>query len=393
MKIIIKPLITLIIIVLLAVVIYFKVFIPKHTFKIIKPISGQLKISVKGIGNVDALNIYSITAQTGGRILQILTDEGNWVKKGKLLIVMDGVDLAQQLEMAKADLVKSEYDVKALQSELKNQYARKALIKITYNRYKRLNKLGFAARSEYDKAQADLQSINADITATIARIDSARSGAVGASKNIKAVQEKISRLKIYAPVDGYVIAKYAEIAQNVLPTTPILKIVDPKTLWVRTKIDERISAQVKPLQKAIIILRSQPSRRYRGVVKRINAVSDAVTLERTINVAFEKIPNPFFINEQAQVIINVKKYGKVTKIPLGVVVQKQGKTGMWVVKNGRAHFTALGKTARSETEMAIPDRFGNYPVIVPDFHKKTLSEGMRIYSEGMRIYKGKSSGK
>ncbi|GEM_PF-275208 len=386
MKAIIKYLIILIVTILLAVVVYFKIYIPKHTFNTIHPSVGELRVRVRGIGNVNALNIYSITAQTGGKILKILTDEGKWVKKGDLLIVMDGVDLPQQLGIAKADFVKSEYDVKALKSELKNQRAQKAFILITYNRYKRLNKQGFAARSEYDKARTDLKSIEAAIMATIARIESGKSGVMAASKSIKALQEKMARLKVYSPVDGYVIAKETEPGENILPSTPVLKIVDPKTLWVETKIDERISAQVRLFQKAVIILRSQPRRHYKGIVKRINAVSDAVTLERTIDVAFKTIPMPFFINEQAQVTINVRQYDNVVTIPFSVVVQKEGKIGMWIVVDDHAHFIPMDKAVRSETEMAVPDRYKHSFVIVPDPHKKPLKEGMRIY-KGKSIYK------
>ena len=379
MKTVFKYLVALVVIAVLAVVVYFKVYVPKHTFEIIQPTAGQLQVSIKGIGNVDALNIYSITAQTGGGILEILTDEGKWVKKGELLVVMDGVDLPQQLEIAKASFSKAGYEVKALQGELKNQKAQKELLQVTYNRYKNLNKLGYITQAEYDKALADLQGIQAAIAATTSRIDSAQSAVVIASKNIDVMQEKIARLKVYAPVAGYVIAREAEVAQYVQPSTPILKIVDPKTLWVEVRIDERISSQVKPLQKATILLRSQPGKHYQGVVKRIDAITDAVTLERKFYVAFETIPTPFFINEQAQVTIHIKQYENVTKIPLTVVVQKEGKTGMWVVQGEHAHFTAIDKIARNETEMAIEKIDKNSLIIVPDSHKKSLSEGMRIY--------------
>ncbi len=379
MKTTFKYITSLIIVTLLATAFYFKVYIPKHTFATIHPTTGDLQVSVKGIGNVNALNIYSITAQTGGKIIKLFTDEGKWVKKGELLIIMDGVDLHEQLEIAKATLAKTKYDVKALQGEKQNQIAQKVLLQINYNRYKTLKELDFATKSEYDKAQADLQSIEATITATSARIDSAKAGVSVALRTIKALNEKIERLKVYSPVDGCVIYKGAEVAQNVLPSTPIFKIVDPLTLWVETNIDERISSQIKPLQEATITLRSQPTRHLKGIVKRVDKMSDAVTLERKVNVAFTTIPKPFYINEQALVIINVKKYEDVLKIPLKVVVQNNGKPGIWVMKKGHAHFVAINKLAQNEDEMALANGDKNSLIIVPNKHNKPLSEGMAIY--------------
>jgi RND family efflux transporter MFP subunit len=379
MKTAIKSFLVLVVITALVTVVYTRVYVPKHTFKTIQPTEGRLQVGVKGIGNVDALNIYSITAQTGGKILRILTDEGKWVQKGELLVVMDGVDSSQQLEIVRENLVKARYEVEALQGELENQKVQKELLQVTYTRYKKLSEQGFVAQAEYDKVRADLQGIQAAITATASRIDAAQSAVVVASKNIDALQEKIDRIKVYAPVDGYVLAKEAEISQYVQPSTPILKIVDPETLWVETKIDERISAQIKLSQKATIVLRSQPGKHYKGVVKRIGAMTDPVTLERKINVAFETIPTPFFINEQAQVIIDVRQHENVTKVPLSVVVQKEGEIGMWIMRDKHAHFMNINKIAQNETEMAIANVDENIFIIVPDRHKKSLSEGMRIY--------------
>lgn len=94
-------------------------------------------------------------------------------------------------------------------------------------------------------------------------------------------------------------------------------------MWVQAKIDERISAQIELNQKATITLRSQPDKIYEGVVKRIGAMSDNVTLEREIYIAFEHIPEPFYINEQAEVNIDVKTYTNIIKVPLKVIVEKK----------------------------------------------------------------------
>jgi multidrug efflux pump subunit AcrA (membrane-fusion protein) len=190
MKAALKYVIIAAIVAVLATIIYFKVFIPKHTFATLHPTTGNLQVSVQGIGNINALNIYSITAQTGGKIDRILTDEGRQVKKGDLLIVMDGVDLPQQLAIARSNLEKARYELKALQGELDNQKAQKTLLQITYSRYKKLNKQQFVAQAEYDKALAELQGIQAAIASTVSRIDSSRAGVVAAQKSIDGLQEK-----------------------------------------------------------------------------------------------------------------------------------------------------------------------------------------------------------
>ncbi|MCF6309777.1 MAG: efflux RND transporter periplasmic adaptor subunit [Sulfurimonas sp.] len=364
---------------ILGVVFYNKVYIPKTTFKVISPKIGDLKESIRGIGNVNAKDTYLITAQTGGRILAINTDEGQWVKKGDLLVVMDGVDLPQQLEVAKATFQKAKYDIKASQDELVSQEVQKNLLSLTYDRYVKLQEQKFVSQAEYDKAKVDLESITATINATKSRINSSKSAAKIAEKNIDVIKEKISRLKVYSPVDGYVIEKSAEVAQNVLPSSSILKVIDTKTLWAETKIDERISSAIKKGQSGSIRLRSQADKSYEGIVKRVGTMSDAVTLEREIDVAFVNIPTPFYINEQAEVSIDINMYTNVLKIPLEVIVQNGGKLGVWVVDNNHAIFKAIDKIAQDDKSVAVKNLSKDMKIIVPNRNKKPLKDGMKIH--------------
>lgn len=379
MKSYIKYLITIVIVALAAGAFYFKAYLPKSTYETLKPTLGNLQVTVKGIGNVSAKNIYPITAQSGGKIVQLLVDEGEWVKKGDLLIVMDGVNLAEQLEVAKATFSKTRYDLSASKDELKNLETQKELLQVTYDRYEKLKEKGFTSQAEYDKAEAELKSVNANIAVATARIQSAKSALLIASKNIDVIKAHIKRLKVYSPVNGYVISKSAEIAQSVLPSNPILTIVDPKTLWVETKIDERISSQIKLSQNATITLRSEANKTYEGSVKRIVPISDAITREREIDVAFKTLPTPFYINEQAEVHIVVQNLSNVIKIPSNVVVQKDGKLGVWLVDKKYAKFHVIDKIAQNEDEIALSNIDKTSRIIVPNAKKKPLSEGARVH--------------
>ncbi len=375
----IKYIIGLVALILGVTLFYTKVYLPKTTFKVVKAKEGVLEESVRGIGNVGAKNIYNITAQSGGKILEILSDEGEWVKKGDLLVVMDGVDLAEQLEVAQANLTKAKYDLLGYESELTNLKAQEVLLQTTYNRYRKLKEQNFVSQAEYDKANTDLQSIKASISASISHTNAAKANIVVAQKNIQVVQARVDRLKVYAPIDGYVIAKEVEVAQDVTPSTTLLQIVDPKTLWVKTKIDERVSAQIKLGQSATITLRSQPKKVYKGVVKRVVSVSDGVTLEREIDVAFITLPQPFFINEQAEVNIGVKRYVHVVKIPSNVVVQEGGILGVWIVENNQVTFQKIDMIGQNDDAIAVSNIAKHTQIVIPNKNKKTLKNGMKIH--------------
>ena len=358
---------------------YKKVYIPKTTYETVTSSRGDLSVEVYGIGNVGAKYIYSITAQTGGKILSILTDEGKWVKKGDLLITMDSVDIPQLFEESKIAMQKAESEFVATQKELESLAAQKRLAQITYARYEKLKKQSFASKAEYDKAKADLDVIEAQIDATKAHIRSAKMEISRSQKAVEALKEKMARYSIYAPVDGYVISRSAEIAQTVLPSQPILQIVDPKDVWIKTYIDEKISGNVKVGQKAEITLRSQYEKRFSGSVKRIVAQSDPVTQEREVNVAFDTLPLPFYMNEQAEVSIASKHYKDVVKVPIRALSYYKEKIGVWTQEGGKAHFVALKVLARGHSEAAVEGLDADMELLIESGKKKTLKEGSSVH--------------
>jgi len=376
---IIKYIVILALLTVVGVIFYNKVYIPKTTYKTITPTVGELKVEVFGIGNVSAKDIYSINAQTGGKILTIQTDEGKWVKKGDLLVTVDSVDVPQLLEEAKIAVKKANSEVEATKKELGSLKAQKELLYLTYKRYAKLKKDNFVSQAEFDKAKAEYDAIKSQIEATKAHINSAITEVNRAKKGVEALETKLSRFEIFSPVDGYVISKDAQESQTVAPSQPILKIVDPKTVWITAYIDEKLSGDIKVGQKAVITLRSRPKHKFNGIVKRIVAQSDAITQEREVDVAFEKLPIPFYINEQAEVNIFAKSYKDVLKIPATAVTYEGGKAGIWINENQKAHFKMIDVIARGEKELAINGVDKDTKIIIATKKNKPLKEGMSIH--------------
>ena len=357
---------------------YNKVYIPKSSYKTISPTVGSLDVEVFGIGNVGAKNTYVINAQMGGKIVSILTDEGLWVKKGDLLVTMDSVDIPELLEAAKISVEKVNSELEASQKELKSLQAQKNLALITYKRFAKLKKQSFVSQSEYDKAKADLDAISAQFDSADARINSTKIEVTHTKKGVESLEVKLSRYKIYAPVDGYVVSRDAEVAQSMTPSQSILQIVDPKTVWINAYIDEKISGNVKIGQKASITLRSQSDKEFSGYVKRIVAQSDAVTREREVNIAFDTLPNPFYINEQAEVTIATKHFKDIVKIPSIAVLYQDENVGVWVNKSGKAHFQNIEIIARDEKESGVSGIGKEAKILIATPKNKALKEGMSV---------------
>jgi RND family efflux transporter MFP subunit len=379
MRTLVKYLLILLLVAGAGTLFYQKVYIPKTTYKTASSTKGDLSVEVFGIGNVGANHIYTITSQTGGKILSLHTDEGSWVKKGDLLATIDTVDMPQLLEEAKIAVKKAYSELNATTKELESLFAQKHLAQITYRRYAKLKAQSFASKAEYDKAKADLDVIDAQIAATKAHIASAQMEVTRSQRGVDALKEKLSRYQIHAPADGYVISRTAEVAQTVLPSQAIFQIVDPQSVWVKTYIDEKLSGSVKTGQKATIQLRSQYEKRFSGTVARIVAQSDPVTKEREVDVRFDTLPLPFYMNEQAEVSIASKTYKDVVKLPANALSFYNKQSGVWVEKEGKAHFIPLKIIARGHHEVAVEGIDEGTTVLIETPKNKPLKEGAGVH--------------
>lgn len=359
---------------------YNKVYVVKSTFKTIKPTIGELHVTIRGIGNVDAKNIYNITAQSGGKINEIFFDEGDKVKKGDLLLSIDAVDMPLLVDEAKASLAKAGHEAKSAKESKEALEAQKVLLESTHARYKKLLEQKFLSQAEYDKAKSDLDNIDAQIASSKAKIGSALSEELRLKKSIEALGEKLQRFKVYSPIDGYIISKEAELASYVLPSSTIFKIVDPKTLWVRANVDERAASELKVGLKATIRLRSKPNEDIPATLQRVVAMSNAVTLEREINVGFDVTPEEFYINEQAEVSVEVATYKNAIKIPARLLRTYKEQRGVWVAEGESAFFIPIDILAQSDEEVAV--EFGisaDTELLELEANKKPLSDGMKIF--------------
>ena len=357
---------------------YSKVYIPKTTYVKESVKVKDMAIEVSGIGTLDAQNIYRVSAGVNAKLLEMEFEAGEWVKKGDLLAKLDSVDMPVALSQSKISVTKSRSELTALQKELESLKAQKHLALITFERYKKLKKQSYASQSEYDKAAADLDVVEAQMKSTQAHIASARIAISIAQKSVKALEEKLARFEVYAPTDGLIIAKKAEVSTSVLAPQTLYEIVNTQDVWVKAYVDESISGEIKVGDKAEIKLRSKSSKSYSGYVKRIAPLSDAVTQEREINVAFDTLPLPFYLNEQAEVSVATRVIKDAHTIPARAIVYTKDGSGVWTVENGKAHFVKSEIIAISHGRVALTNLNKDATLLVVGTKNRPLKEGMEI---------------
>src|SRR6476646_2151908 len=78
----------------------------------------SVPVDLTVVGNVEAYATVSVRAQTGGMLTEVHFKDGDYVKKGDLLFVIDRKPLEGQMNSAKANLAKSSALLKQAEAQL-----------------------------------------------------------------------------------------------------------------------------------------------------------------------------------------------------------------------------------------------------------------------------------
>ena len=380
MKNFIKYLIFILLVVIAGIGFYKKIYIPKHTFKVITPKKGDMSVKVNGIGNVGAKDIYKVGSLYGGKLYDFTLEEGDTVKKGEIVAKVDSVDLSNKIAEQKALIEKLKVDIEGLKIDKKSAEVNYAYELDLFKKNSRLYKLHSISSLDFKKYKTLKDTAKLKIKSLEAHINSLYKQILQIKENIKGMQKRLSYFTVISPISGYVIKKLAVNHQMIMPNFTLFEVVNQKDVWVQTYIDTRISGQVKIGDKATIKLRSS-DKLYKGKVVDINPINNPVTYEREIDVRFDHLPLPFYMEEQAIVQIYTNKLQNVIKIPSNALVFYKERDGVWVLKGDKVSFKPVKILARSKNEVAIKGIKLQDKLVLPNPKKATLKEGMKIYHD------------
>jgi HlyD family secretion protein len=170
----------------------------------------------------------------------------------------------------------------------------------------------------------------------------------------------------------------AEAGSTVVAGQPVLRLIDPTTLWIRLRIDQGRSAGLVPGLSARIVLRSQPQSELPGQVARVELLADSVTEERIAQVAFALPPVAVSVGEMAEVTLQLPSTVSALLLPNASIQRQQGQTGVWRLKAGRPEFVPvqLGASGLDGQVQVLQGLAAGDEVVV--YSQKALSAGTRV---------------
>jgi HlyD family secretion protein len=304
-------------------------------------VKGDVAPALFGIGTVEARRAYLVGPTAAGRVRRVLVDVGETVRAGQLLAEMDPVDLDKRVASTVAAAARGRRAVTAAEAQERDARSRQELAAMEARRYLELGYKGFVSQSLVDGKLQAQKSADAQLSAAEAGLAGARADLDRLEADVGMAQEQRDNIRLYAPADGVVTSRDGEPGSTVIAGQSVLKLEDPRSLWVKVRLDQGRSAGLQTGLPAEITLRSNPRKPFSGKVVRVEPISDSVTEERIAQVAFDLMPQGVSTGEMAEVTLHLPAISDALHIPNASLHYRGAHAGVWLHADGQLRFVEV----------------------------------------------------
>ncbi len=237
-------------------------------------------------------DMVAVSAEVGGRIVEVLVAEGDSIEAGQLLFRIDAEPYQLQVAQANAAIAGAQANVTSLQNDTAltgvDIAAAREDIAFAESRFERQETLwerGFTTRADYDAAQHAVAQAREALHQAEARQREARArlaeGAavpgenpqIAAARAQRAAAElNLRRTEVRAPESGRVAqADRLQVGQQVLPNLPVLTLVEDRSTYVEANFKETDLDDMRVGQRAEVRFDAYPGLVLAGHVASIGA--------------------------------------------------------------------------------------------------------------------------
>jgi membrane fusion protein (multidrug efflux system) len=242
---------------------------------------------------IEAENRAEVLARTTGVVRQLLKEEGDRVRAGDLLLLLEDDEAALRLKQAEANAftARSEYDRKVSMRDA-----------------------GLLSDGEFETVEGNMRVRESELE--IAKLE-------------------LQYTRVPAPFSGRVVRRLVDFGANVSPGAPLFELMDDDPLLARVHVPARRMGLVKPGQRIDVHLDTGDVD-LEGVVTLVSPIVDASTGTVKITAEIRRPPAGIRPGDFAQVKIVTERRENAVVVPSRAIVEDQGAKVVYVIADGKA---------------------------------------------------------
>jgi len=315
----------------------FKTQVDLTEISLVSPAQGSIELTATGY--VVALTKANVAAKTVGRVAQLMVKEGDVVKKGDVVALLDDTSARSSVASAKAR-------VAAARARAQTARANVAEVAQQVAREKVLAQKGVSPQAVVDDLTARQKALTEMARAADAEVAAAQS-------EVDSLDVVLADTRVTAPIDGTVTEKLTDPGELVGPMMGsaggnLVTLVDFSSLVVEIDIPESKLSLVKLGSPCETVLDAFAGRRYRCVTHEIGKKVDRSKATVKVKVRFVDPPEGALPDMAARVSFLAKELDAAAMkeppklvVPQNAVVDRPGggAKAVYVVDQGTLRLT------------------------------------------------------
>lgn len=282
---------------------------------------GNLNLTVSANGVVQPINKVEIRSKAGGQILALNFEEGSFVQKGDLLVIVDTTQTKNEYEQAKADLASATQAV--TQAENNSRRSRE------------LYEKKLISDQESDQSKVDFVRAQTQL--------------VRAKAALSTAEDKLRDTRVLAPITGVILSRSVDLGQiiasamsNVGGGTVLATVADMEEVYVNTNVDEVDIGKVAVGQRASVVADAYPDDTFTGEVLRISPLGKTTQSVTTFNVVVlvRNIGGKLKAGMSASVDIEIFRRQNVVVVPNEALKDPKSEQGIALLASMKKDTTA-----------------------------------------------------
>jgi len=322
---------------------------PAPLVQIVSVTREDLTASITGNGKVEPISPTVARAQFPTFVADVNAIEGQAVRKGQLILMLDAADVRAQLSQARGDLLAAQTELRnaraggppdevaQLQGNLQNAETQVASLERTQQALAQLAAKGAATQDEVAQnqtalatARANLQTLQQKKAALAQRasvnVESAGLRVKQQQDLVAALEEKVRSATVIAPSDGTLYSLPVRKGDFVKLGDVLAQMADLRQVRVRAFVDEPDLGSLGQNQGVQVLWDAMPNRVWNGKVEQVpkqvvglGSRSVGEVLCSVDNDPVELLPN---VNVEVRILVHEQR--GVLVIPRGAVRYDQG---------------------------------------------------------------------
>jgi len=210
-----------------------------------------------GNGRLEA-DVIDIDTKFAGRIAQLFADEGDMVKVGQVVALMDTRDLEASLRKAEAMVGQAERGRDEARANLEQQQTHAKLAKQQFDRTNALVPKGYATTELLDQRRQQMDAAVAGQNAAVAKVGEAEHALDAARNDVELHMVNIADNALVAPREGRIQYRVANIGEVLGAGGKVFTMLDTAYVYMDIYLPTAEAGRVRLGSDARIVLDAYP---------------------------------------------------------------------------------------------------------------------------------------